>query len=87
MVFLKEFFEKVDFEKKSVEDKKHEKLPSRQRIKEYIKIIFGTHQVELDLVFDIFSHDRQLKGLSILLVGLVCWGQGSKHQCDGITSK
>ena len=26
MVFLKEFFQKVNFEKKSVDDKKHEKL-------------------------------------------------------------
>ena len=28
MVFLKEFFEKVDFEKKKADDKGHEKLPS-----------------------------------------------------------
>ena len=27
MVFLKEFFEKVDFEKKTADDKKHEKIP------------------------------------------------------------
>ena len=32
-VFLKEFFEKVDFEKKSFDDKKHAKLPSMQRDK------------------------------------------------------
>ena len=31
MVFLKEFFEKVNFEKKSADDKKHEKLPKMQR--------------------------------------------------------
>ena len=33
MVSLKEFFEKVNFEKKSADDKKAEKLPSRQRVK------------------------------------------------------
>ena len=32
MVFLEEFFKKVYFEKKSA-DKKHEKLPSRERVK------------------------------------------------------
>ena len=32
MVFLKEFFEKVDFEKNQQTTKKHEKLPSRQRV-------------------------------------------------------
>ena len=30
IVFLKDFFEKVDFEKKSADDKKHVKLPRRQ---------------------------------------------------------
>ena len=30
MVFLKEFFEKVDFEKNSADDKKHEKFPRGQ---------------------------------------------------------
>ena len=34
MVFLKDFFEKVDFEKKNQEmTKKLAKLPSRQRVK------------------------------------------------------
>ena len=33
MVFLKEFFEKVDFEKNQQTTKKHEKLPSMQRVK------------------------------------------------------
>ena len=33
MVFLKEFFEKVDFEKNQQTTKKHEKLPRRQRVK------------------------------------------------------
>ena len=32
MVYLKEFFEKAYFEKKSAADKKHAKLPRRQRI-------------------------------------------------------
>ena len=32
MVFLKEFFEKVDFEKKAADDIKHAKIPRRQRI-------------------------------------------------------
>ena len=31
-VFLKEFFEKVDFEKKRQTTKKHERLPKRQRV-------------------------------------------------------
>ena len=35
MVFLKEFFEKVDFEKNQQTKKKHAKLPSRQRVKHY----------------------------------------------------
>ena len=35
MVFLKEFFEKVDFEKKSADDKKHAKLPNRQRVNHF----------------------------------------------------
>ena len=35
MVFLKEFFETVDFEKKETADhKKHAQLPSRQRVKD-----------------------------------------------------
>ena len=33
MVFLKDLFEKVDFEKKSADYKKHEKLPSMQVVK------------------------------------------------------
>ena len=32
MLFLKEFFEKVDFEKHQQTTKKHEKLPSGQRV-------------------------------------------------------
>ena len=32
MVFLKEFLEKVDFEKKQQTTKKHAKLPSMQRV-------------------------------------------------------
>ena len=33
MIFLKEFFEKVDFENNKQTTKKHYKLPRRQRIK------------------------------------------------------
>ena len=33
MIFLKEFFKKLDFEQKKLETKNHEKLPSMQRIK------------------------------------------------------
>ena len=33
MVFLKEFFKKVDFEKNLHTTKKHEKLPKMQRVK------------------------------------------------------
>ena len=32
MVFLKEFFENIDFEKKQQMTKKHAKLPSRQKV-------------------------------------------------------
>ena len=32
MVFWKEFFEKVDFEKKQANDKKHEKVPRMQTL-------------------------------------------------------
>ena len=35
MVFLKEFFKKVDFEKNQQTTKKHEKLPRMQRAKEH----------------------------------------------------
>ena len=33
-VFLKEFFEKVNFEKKSADDKNHKILPGMQRFKD-----------------------------------------------------
>ena len=33
IVFLKEFFEKVNFEKVSRQQQKHEKLPSMQKVK------------------------------------------------------
>ena len=36
VVFLKEFFEKVDCEKNQRTTKKHEKLRSRQRVKTYL---------------------------------------------------
>ena len=52
MVFLKEFFKKVDFEKKSADNKKkHENLPRRQRVKtkasklrlcSYVTLAFGS---------------------------------------------
>ena len=41
MVFLKEIFEKVYFEKKSADNKKkHAKLPSRQRVKNIVVFRF-----------------------------------------------
>ena len=46
MVILKEFFEKVDFEKKSANNKqKHGKLPSLQRVKlhYYMFLLFWTY--------------------------------------------
>ena len=53
MVFLKEFFKKVDFEKKNQQTtkKKHENLPRRQRVKtkasklrlcSYVTLAFGS---------------------------------------------
>ena len=39
MVFLKEFFKKVDFEKKSTEDKNHAKFLSRQRVNSFISLL------------------------------------------------
>ena len=42
MVFLKEFFEKVDFEKNQQTTKKHEKLPRMQTVKSaYTAIQWG----------------------------------------------
>ena len=38
MVFLKEFFGKVDFEKNQQKTKKHAKLPSSQRVKLLCKL-------------------------------------------------
>ena len=39
--FLKEFFEKVDFEKKQQPTKKHAKLPSRHGLNEHVmKVVF-----------------------------------------------
>ena len=35
MVFMKEFFKKVDFEKNHKKTKKHEKLPSKQRVNRF----------------------------------------------------
>ena len=34
-IYLKEFFEKVDFEKNRQTTKKHEKLPSRQSVRDF----------------------------------------------------
>ena len=45
MVFLKEFFEQIEFEKKSADDKKHEKLPRRQRINE-IRLFFLIRNIQ-----------------------------------------
>ena len=42
MVFLKEFLEKVDFEKKSADKKKHSKFTSRQRVKKLIPLSAST---------------------------------------------
>ena len=42
MVFLKEFFEKVDFEKKSADNKKYAKLPSRQRVNNEITTLVNS---------------------------------------------
>ena len=40
MVFLKEFFEKVDFEKNQRTTKKYVKLPSMQRVHVQINVLF-----------------------------------------------
>ena len=47
-VFLKEFFEKVDFEKNQQTTKEHEKLPSRQRVKAwYLANTFGIWKIQM----------------------------------------
>ena len=38
MVFLKDFFEKVDFEKNQQTTKKHKKFPRGQRVKGFIHV-------------------------------------------------
>ena len=45
MVFPKEFFEKVDFEKNQQTTKKHEKLSSRQRVYILLKLLHLIHSV------------------------------------------
>ena len=50
MVFLKEVFEKVDFEKTQQTTKKHEKFPKAQRVKTASKTSAGsqfTSNIEL----------------------------------------
>ena len=54
MVFLKEFFEKVDFEKNQQTTKKHEKLPRRQ-IVNMVNIYEMTLSVKLCFSYDIAS--------------------------------
>ena len=52
MVFLKEFFEKVDFEKKKNQQttKKHANLPSRQRVNDF-HFFFTGYWVFIILLF------------------------------------
>ena len=51
MVFLKEFFQKVDFEKNQQTTKKHEKLPSRQWVK-----LWKTQMNFFQNLFNLSSH-------------------------------
>ena len=74
MVFLKEFFEKVDFEKKEQMTKKHEKLPSRQRV----KTIFFTRRHEWKLILEFKENDKHSGNQSgakssPLQKGIVCF--------------
>ena len=52
MVFLKEFFKKVDFEKNLQTTKKHPKLPSRQRA----KLLFTVNILKFDKLIYLHSH-------------------------------
>ena len=47
VVFLKEFFKKVDFEKKMQTTKKHAKLPSRQRINPVVKWAISSFNISM----------------------------------------
>ena len=59
MVFLKEFFEKVDFEKNQQTTNKYEKFPSRQRVNEGNQVYTTQH------IF-LFSGLSYRKGLTLL---------------------
>ena len=63
MVFLKECFEKVDFEKKSADDKKHEEIPKGAKkapsvhLKEHIHLLGQCskhHSLHAKLIFHAF---------------------------------
>ena len=68
MVFLIDFFEKIDFEKKSADDKKHEKLPSRLRVSH--KIIHN----ELAGIINYFQWFTLFPQLFLFLKQTMCFG-------------
>ena len=62
MVFLKEFFVKVNFEKKSADDKMHEKLSSRLRV----KWLMNFKVTVLDFLFTLnYDGGRRLEGTGV----------------------
>ena len=74
MVFLKEFFKKVFFEKKSADDKKHEKFPRMQRVNSIsVSALYLYKQFELRSgsgVIILFPCSTQLSMKFILLINV-----------------
>ena len=64
MVFLKEFFKKVDFEKIQQMTKKHEKVPSMQRV----KIKEARYHRICRLIYDYYDVRKKSIFLSIFLL-------------------
>ena len=56
LVFLKEFFEKVDFEKKSADNKKHEKYPGGQEWTLILLILLVLKIMSAHNVYCIYSY-------------------------------
>ena len=82
MVFLKEFFKNIDFEKNEEMAKNHEKLPSRQRVRGcFFQMIFFSLSFSLNnnvlgersgSVVECFTRDRGAMGSSLTGVTALC---------------
>ena len=78
LVFLKEFFEKVDFEKNQQTTKKHAKLPRRQRVKSFPYVYLCINTSKLPRPSDIVQELAMVISVVIRTVGfcMVTRGQG-----------